>query len=138
MTKLGNLIAAAAAAFLLSGCAQQYEEEAPIVGWICLPAYGYSCGGDYQVNATVGLPFEWPLRAKCNPAPWFWGNPELQTGRLPPGLEIASDGGPRNIVGVPTRAGSFSFQILFRGFQCPGGTYNDDYARQYTIVVTGS
>ncbi|MGH6933531.1 MAG: hypothetical protein ACREEE_13985 [Dongiaceae bacterium] len=142
MTKVGTFIAAAAAAVLLAGCAQQYEEEAPIVGWTCLPGYGHCEYGDHYrtINATVGLPFQWTFLAGCNSGQWTVEVVEIQTGRLPPGLEIASDGGPRNIVGVPTRAGSFSFQMLFRGISCPGSNYlpNGDWGGQYTIVVTGS
>ena len=139
MNKLGILIAAAAAA-LLSGCAQ-YEAEAPIVGWTCLPSYG-GCdeyGSSYPTaNATVGLPFEWRLTARCNTGEWNLVAAEIQTGRLPPGLEIEPT--YFRIVGVPTRAGSFSFQVLFRGISCPGSNYlpYGDWSANYTIVATGS
>ena len=84
------------------------------------------------------------MRADCNPGSMVSGSAELQTGRLPPGLDCrhntdpSVDLGYSDIVGVPTRAGSFSFQILFRGFSCPASNDNGDYTRQYTIVVTGN
>lgn len=140
MAKLGTLIAAAAAAFLLAACAQQYEAEAPTVGWTCLPGFGLcSYGGhDQQTNATVGLPFKLELRAGCNTGQWNLAGVEIETGRLPPGLEY--DPAQYAIVGVPTRAGSFSFQALFRGISCPGSNYlpYGDWSGQYTIVATGS
>jgi hypothetical protein len=121
-------------------CAQ-YEEPAPIVGWTCMPTFG---GCDMYgtpastLNVTVGLPVEWRLVAGCNTGHWDLASVEIQTGRLPPGLEFEYY--TYNIVGVPTRAGSFSFQVLFRGIQCPGSNYlpYGDYTANFTIIATGS
>jgi hypothetical protein len=130
----------ALALLLVAACAQ-YEEPAPLVGWTCLPTYG---GCDMygspatQANAVVGLPFEWRLVASCNTGSWNLDSAVVNTGRLPPGLDI--DPSYFQIVGVPTRAGSFSFQMLFRGISCPGSNYlpYGDYTASFTIVVTGS
>jgi hypothetical protein len=138
--RIGRTVGALALLLAMWSCAQ-YEEPAPIVGWTCLPSYG-GCdeyGGNYTTaNATVGLPFEWRLTARCNTGTWNVAAAEVGTGRLPPGLEIE----PQyfRIVGVPTRAGSFSFQMLFRGISCPGSNYlpYGDWNTNYTIVVTGS
>ena len=138
--KIGPLVGALAPLLAMWSCAQ-YEEPAPIVGWTCLPSYG-GCdeyGSHYTTaNATVGLPFEWRLTARCNTGTWTVAAAEVNTGRLPPGLEI--EPGYFRIVGVPTRAGSFSFQILLRGIECPGASYfpYGDWTQSYTIVVTGN
>ncbi|MGH6933533.1 MAG: putative Ig domain-containing protein [Dongiaceae bacterium] len=139
MAKIASLIAAIAAAVILGG--MQHETEAQTSGWTCLPGFGhctdYGDGHNPTVNATVGLPFELPFLAGCNTGQWTYGSVEIQTGRLPPGLDF--DNSTFNIVGVPTRAGSFSFRILFRGIYCPGGDYfNGDHAANYTIVATGN
>ena len=147
MTKIGGIImmigrTVGALALLLAmwSCAQ-YEQEAPLVGWTCMPTYG-GCD-EYGTpastyNAVVGLPVEWRLVAHCNTGTWSVAAAEVSTGRLPPGLEIE----PQyfRIVGVPTRAGSFSFQMLFRGIECPGASYfpYGDWNSNYTIIVTGS
>ncbi len=60
---------------------------------------------------------------------------EILTGRLPPGLDLVH--GPTKIIGVPTRAGSFSFQVVVRGPICAGETLAD-FANNFTIVVTGN
>ena len=138
MTKLG-VVAFIAVAVLLSSLARHHPATAQIVGWTCLPGYG-GCdeyGNPYTTtaNATVGLPFEWHLVAGCNTGDWNLAAVDLQTGRLPPGLEFEYY--TYNIVGVPTRAGSFSFQLLFRGINCPGVPISD-WTRDYTIVTTGN
>ena len=138
MTKLG-VVAFIAVAVLLSSLARHHTATAQIVGWTCLPGYG-GCdeyGNPYTTtaNATVGLPFEWHLVAGCNTGDWNLAAVELQTGRLPPGLEFEYY--TYNIVGVPTRAGSFSFRLLFRGINCPGVAISD-WTRDYTIVATGN
>jgi hypothetical protein len=132
------LAAGALAASLLSGGSLGRAAAQSLVGWTCLPGYG-GCdeyGNPYTTtaNATVGLPFEWHLVAGCNTGGWNLAAVELQTGRLPPGLEFDHT---YNIVGVPTRAGSFSFQLLFRGITCPGVPISD-WTRDYTIVATGN
>ena len=103
MTKLG-VVAFIAVAVLLSSLARHHTATAQIVGWTCLPGYG-GCdeyGNPYTTtaNATVGLPFEWHLVAGCNTGDWNLAAVELQTGRLPPGLEFEYY--TYNIVGVPT------------------------------------
>ncbi|HEX6102438.1 MAG TPA: hypothetical protein VF031_05270 [Alphaproteobacteria bacterium] len=138
MTKLG-VVAFIAVVVLLSSLARHHTATAQIVGWTCLPGYG-GCdeyGNPYTTtaNATVGLPFEWHLVAGCNTGDWNLAAVELQTGRLPPGLEFEYY--TYNIVGVPTRAGSFSFRLLFRGINCPGVAISD-WTRDYTIVATGN
>ena len=92
----------------------------------------------YRGIPRLGLPFEWRLVARCNTGTWNVAAAEVNTGRLPPGLEIEPE--YFRIVGVPTRAGSFSFQMLFRGIECPGSHYlpYGDYNASYTITVTGS
>ena len=140
MTKLGAL-AFIAAIVLLSSLARHHAATAQIVGWTCLPTYG---GRDEYgtpastANAVVGLPFQWNLVAGCNTAQWNLQSADLNTGRLPPGLEFEPY--TYNIVGVPTRAGSFSFQMLFRGISCPGANYlpYGDYTANFTIVATGN
>jgi hypothetical protein len=138
--RVARLVGALAPLLLVGACAQ-YEEPAPIVGWTCMPSYG-GCdeyGNSYATaNATVGLPFEWRLRAGCNTGQWNLQSAVVNTGRLPPGLEI--DPSYFQIVGVPTRAGSFSFQILLRGISCPGASYfpYGDWTRELTIIVTGN
>jgi hypothetical protein len=139
--RIGRTVGALAPLLAMWSCAQ-YEEPAPIVGWTCLPSYG-GCdeyGSNYTTaNATVGLPFEWALFAKCSTTrEWGLQSVEINTGRLPPGLEIEPT--RFSMVGVPTRAGSFSFQILFRGIECPGSNYlpYGDWTQSYTIVVTGN
>ena len=140
LKRIARLVGALAPLLLVGACAQ-YEEPAPIVGWVCLPSY-VGCdeyGGNYTTaNATVGLPFEWRLTARCNTGTWSVDSATVSTGRLPPGLEI--EPGYFRIVGVPTRAGSFSFQMAFRGISCPGSNYLPycDWNSNYTIVVTGS
>ena len=134
--RIGRTVGALALLLAMWSCAQ-YEEPAPIVGWTCLPSYG-GCdeyGGNYTTaNATVGLPFEWRLTARCNTGTWTVQAAEVGTGRLPPGLEIE----PQyfRIVGVPTRAGSFSLPMLFRGIECPGSNYRPygDSTANFTIV----
>lgn len=111
--------------------------------WTCFATFG-GCDAvnlTYpQVNATVGLPFKWELRAGCDTGQWTLAGVEFQTGRLPPGLEY--DPAQYAIVGVPTLAGSFSFQVLLRGLSCPGSRYrpggDGDWAKNYTITVTGN
>ena len=138
--KFPRPVCALALMLMVVGCAQ-YDQPAPIVGWTCMPAYG-GCdeyGGNYTTaNATVGLPFDWRLTARCNTGTWSVDSAVVNTGRLPPGLEIEPE--YFRIVGVPTRAGSFSFQILLRGISCPGASYfaYGDWSTSYTIVVTGS
>jgi len=101
--RIGRTVGALALLLAMWSCAQ-YEQEAPLVGWTCMPTYG-GCdeyGGSYTTaNATVGLPFEWRLRAGCNTGQWNLASAEVNTGRLPPGLEI--DPSYFQIVGVPTR-----------------------------------
>jgi hypothetical protein len=138
--KTGRLIGGLIAILVAAGCAQ-YQQEASIVGWTCLPNYGGCDEYGSAVSsayATVGLPFEWRLTARCNTGTWSVAAAEVSTGRLPPGLEIEQQ--YFRIVGVPTRAGSFSFQMLFRGIECPGSNYlpYGDYNASYTITVTGS
>jgi hypothetical protein len=135
------LVGALAPLLTVAACAQ-YEEPAPIVGWTCMPGYGgcdeYGTPAS-TANAVVGLPFEWGLLAKCTTTTqWGLQSVEISTGRLPPGLEIEPT--RFSIVGVPTRAGSFSFQVSFRGIECPGSNYlpYGDHSWNYTIVVTGS
>lgn len=129
--------AAVLAGSLLSGVSFERAAAQSLVG--CLPGYG-GCdeyGNPYATtaNATVGLPFEWHLMAGCNTGDWNLAAVELQTGRLPPGLEFEYY--TYNIVGVPTRAGSFSFRLLFRGINCPGVPISD-WTRDHTIVATGN
>jgi hypothetical protein len=138
LRKIG-VLAFIAVIVLLSTPARHQAATAQIVGWTCLPNYG-GCDGygnpyTTTANATVGLPFEWHLVAGCNSGQWNLQSVELNTGRLPPGLEFEYH--TYNIVGVPTRAGSFSFQLLFRGIDCPGVPISD-WTRDYTIVVTGN
>ena len=142
MARIGGCAAVLISAFtvgsLLSGGPVEKAAAQSIVGWTCLPGYG-GCdeyGNPYttMANAVVGLPFEWHLVAGCNTGGWNLAAVELQTGRLPPGLEVDHT---YNIVGVPTRAGSFSFQLLFRGINCPGVPISD-WTRDYTIVTTGN
>ncbi|MGH6933532.1 MAG: hypothetical protein ACREEE_13990 [Dongiaceae bacterium] len=137
VAKIASLIAAIAAALILGG--MRPDAQAQTVGWTCLPNYnGCEPGtGGLAANATVGLPFERRLVAGCNTGQWTYGSVELQTGRLPPGLDFDST---FNIVGVPTRGGSFSFQLLFHGLLCPGSEYlpEGDWSSPYTIVVTGN
>lgn len=138
--RLVRTVAALALLALASGCAQ-YEEPAPLVGWTCMPTFG---GCDMYgtpastLNVVVGLPVEWLVVANCNTGHWRLQSAEVQTGRLPPGLEL--DTYSYKIVGVPTRAGSFSFQVLFRGIECPGSNYlpYGDYTANFTIIATGS
>ena len=138
--RLARLVAALALLLIAGACAQ-YEEPAPIVGWTCLPTYGgcdmYGAPSS-QANAVVGLPFQWRLVAACNTGEWNLNAAVLNTGRLPPGLDFEYY--TYNIVGVPTRAGSFSFQMLFRGISCPGSAYlpYGDWSANYTIIATGS
>ena len=137
---IGKLAGALAPFLVAAGCAQ-YEEAAPIVGWTCLPTYGgcdeYGTPAS-TLNVTVGLPVEWRLVAGCNTGHWNLQSAEVQTGRLPPGLDFEYY--TYKIVGVPTRAGSFSFQVLFRGIECPGSNYlpYGDYTANFTIIATGS
>lgn len=141
MTRFVFLAVAIAAALLMYGWEAQREAAAQTVGWTCLPGYGgcdeYGTPAS-TANATVGLPFEWRLTAKCNTGEWYVDSVTVNTGRLPPGLEIEPD--KFRIVGVPTRAGSFSFQMLFRGISCPGSAYlpYGDWSANYTIIATGS
>ena len=135
------LAAAALVASILSGASLERAAAQSIVGWTCLPTYGgcdeYGTPAS-TANATVGLPFKWDLVAGCNTGQWDLQSADLNTGRLPPGLEFEYY--TYNIVGVPTRAGSFSFQMAFRGISCPGSNYlpYGDWNTNYTIVVTGS
>jgi hypothetical protein len=134
------LTAGVVAASVLSGASFE-RATAQIVGWTCLPTYGgcdeYGTPAS-TANAVVGLPFQWNLVAGCNTAQWDLQSADLNTGRLPPGLEFEYY--TYNIVGVPTRAGSFSFQMLFRGISCPGSNYRPygDSTANFTIVVTGN
>jgi hypothetical protein len=129
------------AAALLSGGSPERATAQSIVGWTCLPTFGgcdeYGTPAS-TANAVVGLPFKWDLVAGCNTAQWDLQSADLNTGRLPPGLEFEYY--TYNIMGVPTRAGSFSFQMLFRGISCPGANYlpYGDYTANFTIVVTGN
>jgi hypothetical protein len=140
VTKL-RVLAFIAVIVLLSSLARHQTATAQIVGWTCLPTFGgcdeYGTPSS-TANATVGLPFEWHLVAGCNTGQWNLASAELNTGRLPPGLEFEYY--TYNIVGVPTRAGSFSFQMLFRGISCPGSNYlpYGDYTANFTIVATGN
>ena len=135
------LAAGVFAASVLPGASPQRAAAQSIVGWTCLPTYGgcdeYGTPAS-TVNAVVGLPFKWDLVAGCNTGQWNLQSAELNTGRLPPGLEFEYY--TSNIVGVPTRAGSFSFQMLFRGIECPGSNYRPygDSTANFTIVVTGN
>jgi hypothetical protein len=138
--KLLRLVSALALLLAIWACAQ-YEQAAPLVGWTCMPTYGgcdeYGTPAS-TAYATVGLPFEWRLVAHCNTGQWNLQSAELSTGRLPPGLDFEYY--TYRITGVPTRAGSFSFQMLFRGVECPGSNYlpYGDTTANFTIVVTGS
>ncbi|MGH6933534.1 MAG: hypothetical protein ACREEE_14000 [Dongiaceae bacterium] len=136
MAKLGALVVMLAAILSANGLAHR-EAEAQTIGWGCLPSYT-DCGGGQVGNSTVGLPFEWRLTAWCPTAvnEWSVAAVEIQAGRLPPGLELQPSF-PFRIVGVPTRAGSFSFQVMLRGIYCPGAI-NTDFASNYTITVTGN
>jgi hypothetical protein len=141
MRKLG-VVALIAVVVLLGGLARHHSATAQqAVGWTCLPTFGgcdeYGTASS-TANATVGLPFQWNLVAGCNTGQWNLASAELNTGRLPPGLEFEYH--TYNIVGVPTRAGSFSFQMLFRGISCPGSNYlpYGDYTANFTIVATGN
>ena len=140
MTKLG-VLAFVAVIVLLSSLARHQMATAQIVGWTCMPTFGgcdeYGTPAS-TANAVVGLPFQWNLVAGCNTGQWDLQSAELNTGRLPPGLEFEYN--TDNIVGVPTRAGSFSFQMLFRGISCPGSNYRPygDSTANFTIVVTGN
>ena len=138
MTRLGIWTCAAVAAILLYAGAERPAPAQSIVGWTCLPGYG-GCdefgNPSTFANATVGLPFEWHLVAGCNTGGWNLAAVELQTGRLPPGLEFEYQ--TYSIVGVPARAGSFSFRLLFRDINCPGVPISD-WTRDYTIVATGN
>jgi len=141
---LGLLLALAPGA-----CAVEEYEEAAIVGWTCLPTYG-GCG-EYGMpqslaHATVGLPFQWTMLAGCNTAEsWYYAGTIIDTGRLPPGLEFSLPTtdvplGGEEIAGVPTRAGSFSFQVVHRDINCTGAAYlaYGDLTAQYTIEVRGN
>jgi hypothetical protein len=133
----------------LAACAVQEYEEAPIVGWTCLPTYG-GCGAygmpQSVAYATVGLPFEWMVLAGCNTAEsWYYAGTTIDTGRLPPGLEFSLPTtnvprGGEQILGVPTRAGSFSFQVVHKDINCSGASYYafGDLTAQYTIEVRGN
>ncbi len=109
--------------------------------WTCGPHF-FICDGNGGINVQmrppVGLPFRWVLRAGCDTGPWTLTGVEISTGRLPPGLEF--DPAEYAIAGVPTRAGSFSFQVVFRGLSCPGSNEYPDGVKydNYTIVVTGN
>lgn len=136
MARLGRLVGIVAAILVAGGVAQQ-ETVAQTDGWTCLPNYSsYGiCKGVSELSGIVGLPFARHLSAGCNTGNWSLTGVEIQTGRLPPGLDF--DYSTFDIVGVPTRAGSFSFQVLVRGANCEGDT-RADFTRNYTIVVTGS
>lgn len=129
-------------ALALGSCTtEDYDQEATIVGWTCMPSYGGcdSYGMNQTVaHATVGWPFEWVLLASCNTGDWNLEWNELATGKLPPGLEFAEEGD--HIVGVPTRAGSFSFTVTHHGISCPNASYMPygDLTGYYTIEVRGN
>ncbi len=142
MARLGRLVGIVAA-FLVAGIFARPEAEAQTAGgWACFPGFGRCTIGGFDhegtTNATVGLSFEWQLQAGCNTGQWNLEGVEIHTGRLPPGLEY--DPAQYAIIGVPTRAGSFSFEFLFRGVSCPGSNFRpyEDWTRNYTIIVTGS
>ena len=143
MTKL-SVLAFITVIVLLSSLARHHTATAQSVGWTCLPSFGGCDESGSPLSTTtavVGLPFEWFVLAKCNTAQWTVQSVELATGRLPPGLEFGNGYYPNEIIaGVPTRAGSFSFQILFRGISCPGANFlpYGDWTQSYTITVTGN
>ncbi|MDF2764407.1 MAG: hypothetical protein K0S81_1401, partial [Rhodospirillales bacterium] len=90
MRKL-RVLAFIAVIVLLSSLARHHTATAQIVGWTCLPTFGgcdeYGTPAS-TANATVGLPFAWHLVAGCNTGQWDLASAELNTGRLPPGLEF--------------------------------------------------
>lgn len=133
----------------MAACAIEQYQEPAIVGWTCMPTYG-GCGeygmSQSVAHATVGLPFRWTMLASCNSAEsWYYSGTVIDTGRLPPGLEFSAPTsgaylGGEEIVGVPTRAGSFSFQVVHRDISCDGANYMPygNLTMQYTIEVRGN
>jgi hypothetical protein len=153
LTSLCSVLARACLCLLLvqavAACAVETYEEPATVGWTCLPTYG-GCGGygmpQTVAHATVGLPFEWTVLAGCNTGDgWYYSGTLIDTGRLPPGLEFSLPTtnvplGGEQIVGVPTRGGSFSFQVVHKDINCSGASYLafGDLTAQYTIEVRGN
>lgn len=139
-TVLGNALVLL---LLLSGCAPTQTYTAPQKdGLVRYPTYG---GWDeYGTpmttrHATVGLPFEWQAVISCRPKgtnPTFIAR--LVSGRLPPGLEFRKESPYTNdIVGVPTRAGSWSFRIKFENITCNYRSWGD-YEADFTIITKGN
>jgi hypothetical protein len=67
-------------------------------------------GGGFQLTATGGVP------------PYFWGPPNSNPGTIPPGLEISSSGNNGLIVGTPTMAGTYNFQVEVGDSESPEET----------------
>lgn len=136
---------------ILVGCAStgDYYEETPQPGLSVWPYLGicYEGSGCYQVqqfDLFVGIPASnISAAANCNDnygqtATWY-GSIVLVSGQLPPGLEFDYTG--LNVVGVPTRAGTWHFRIRFTGVQCNGQYYDDmltNYYQDVTIKTSGN
>jgi putative Ig domain-containing protein len=133
------LAAGALAVVLLSGGPAERAAAQNAAGWKCLPTFGRcdeSGAANKTVKAAVGQQFEWRAAAVCATGPWGVGWLDVQSGSLPPGLFIEPS--VWAIFGVPTQAGSYSFQIVFHGISCPGSNPpSGDHTASFTIVVTG-
>ncbi len=97
----------------------------------CTPAGG--AGGGFRVfypdsPAKVGKHYQVKPSADCkrddgSDARWTTGGASVESGALPPGLEL-EDGA---INGAPTKAGTYNARIAVTGVTCGGKTLPDQH-----------
>jgi hypothetical protein len=131
----------------VAGCVPAISSRTQEPGLYRRPGFGWEQQGDVdhrgrfyswwaltgKLYGNVGLPFEAAPTAKCVGSGWTADVLEIVTGALPPGLRISG----LHIVGVPTRAGDWYFQVRIKNVQC-AGKYYGDYTQNVNIATTGS
>lgn len=124
-------------AIVLVGCgpraqAPEKPREPGLYGQPHYACAGIGCNTNIM-QGTVGIPYQAAVYVNCVGGGWY-ANASVETGQLPPGLSMSSDG---TISGVPTLAGDWNFTVRFAGMMCNGNSYGDDIVTM-KIVTTGS
>lgn len=136
MKKLGTgtILSALMASLTLAGCGM-YGSSPPPQQAPGLYRGVYMETRSGNLNANVGLPVDWSMRARCVGGSWNLSRVAIVTGALPPGLRI--DPSSMNIVGVPTRAGTWHLRLRYTGVTCAGKSYKGN-TQDLHITTKGS
>lgn len=91
-----------------------------------------------DVDGQVGYPlYVSAPTARCRPGPGWSGQSYVETGSLPPGVNLNHEGKIDVIGGIPTERGHWIVGLRMANIQC-NGSYFKDFTQQIRFHITGS